>query len=171
MKEAISMGKPPIILNHVDESGYIYFWLSNYIHKEAKYTRHMDTDVLDIEPDFFTTVMFLALDAIIEDYCLKELYAIFYLITEADKSYPNLMKKAIENIDNERSYSDEDKTRLKDLIKNTRPLIFTFIHLLVHKSNIFYDPEKKQVLAPKMFRFYQLEDDVDEDDEYEPLPF
>jgi hypothetical protein len=133
------------------EKQYIEENLIFFIEKEEKSSRTNLGNRWHIHDDSEAQLRYLLVDYIIEHFNLYELFIIFfrqdcYLIN------PNIItearQRAIENINDDDSFTPEEVKRLKRKVWDVNPILFGLILELIHLSNLFWDCEKEDYVLP-----------------------
>jgi paraquat-inducible protein B len=134
------------------EKEYIEDNLCFFIDKEKKITRENVRDEWYIHEDRETLMRYLLMDYILKHFNLNELYIIFFrqdfykltrgIICEG-------RRVAIENINDDDSFTPTEKKRLKRKVWDMNPLLFGLVLEFIHISEIFWDNEKEDYVFPE----------------------
>ena len=130
------------------EENFLYF-----IDKKKKtYRSNSSSSGWYTNVDHETEIRYLLLDYILNHFNVYELFIIFFrqdcykltlgIISEA-------RYHAIENINEDDSFSPEEKKRLKRKVWDMNPIVFGLILEFVHISDLFWDCDKEDYVLPE----------------------
>jgi hypothetical protein len=134
-----------------NEKAFMDEYLSSYIGSIAQVRGTGRGEYTESMPDTLTLLRFYALDHILENFSLNELFMLFYkqpLYGLYKENLEETKQSAIENINADETLTPTEKNNLKRKVWNMHPIVFGLILQLVHKSNIFYDIENDTTIFP-----------------------
>ena len=145
---------PSKIGSHINSSEWDYIeenlWF--YIYKERKLTRENIGNKWQVTEDRETLIRYLLLDYVHAHFSLYELFIIFFR-QDGYRFHPDIIKetrkKAIENINNDDSFSLAEKKRIKRKVWDMNPLLFGLVLEFIHLSNIFWDYDTEDYVLPE----------------------
>jgi hypothetical protein len=133
------------------EKNYIKENLQYFIESEKKISRSVLGDMWFIHEDRETLLRSLLTDYIIEHFSLDELYLIFFCQDGFGLEPETILEarqNAIENINNDASFTPEEAKQLKRKVWDIDPILFGLILELIHQSSLFYDCETEKFVLP-----------------------
>ena len=133
------------------EREYIEENLLFFIDKERNPVRSNIGDEWYINEDRETSLRYLILDYVLKHFNLKELYVIFFLqdgFRLCSGVISESRKNAIININNNDSFTPEEKKRLKRKVWDTPLIIFGLVLEFVHLSDLFWDYDEEDYVLP-----------------------
>ena len=135
------------------EKGYLATNLNHHIQKNAVHKRKNNgSHGWRLKPDRDTNINRQLLNHLVKYYSLKAVYTIFYKdqdYTDMDAFYIKEAKQlAYLNIDDEDSFTWEERKRLKRRVMGMSPIQFGLIVDLVWESGLFWDADKKEEVYP-----------------------
>ncbi len=142
-----------------EEEVYLTSNLYFYIHNGSKRKReNAGSQGWRAVPDRDTNLKMLLFKHIIDNYTLRQVYVVFFMAegpTDLEAFNISWSKEcAYENIEEEASFSSEEKQKLKRRVVGMSPIQFGLMVDFIADSGLFWDNEKQVKVYPD--RYYSL---------------